>query len=91
METTGTTGMLRTVVTSAMMSGLMALVLALLLILAQGCGHALWDENAGRWVKIEPKGRRGVGRIVAAGPVFLIAGAGHGSSANGLAAYNPGP
>ena len=61
------------------------------LALAQGCGNALWDGDAGRWVKIEPKGRKGVGRIVVAGPVFLIAGAGHGGGANGLVAYNPGP
>ena len=60
-------------------------------VLAVGCGNALWDGDAGRWVKIEPKGRRGVGRIVTAGPVLLIAGAGHGGSANGLVAYNPRP
>jgi hypothetical protein len=60
-------------------------------ILAQGCGNALWDGAAGRWVKIEAKGRKGAGRIVAAGPVFLIAGAGHGGGGNGLVAYNPGP
>jgi hypothetical protein len=58
--------------------------------LVQGCGHALWDGDAGRWVKVEAKDRNGTGRIVAAGPVFLIAGATHESSANGLAAYNPG-
>jgi hypothetical protein len=60
-------------------------------VFAQGCGNALWDGDAGRWVKVEAKGRRGVGRIVAAGPVFLIAGAGHGSGGNGLVAFNPGP
>ena len=58
--------------------------------LAQGCGYALWDDDAGRWVKVEPKVGNGSGRIVAAGPVFLIAGATHESSANGLVAYNPG-
>jgi hypothetical protein len=60
-------------------------------VFAQGCGNALWDGDAGRWVKTEPKGGKGVGRIVAAGPVFLVAGAGHGSGGSGLVAFNPGP
>ena len=38
---------------------------------------------------MEAKGRNGTGRIVAAGPVFLIAGAAHESSANGLGARRP--
>jgi hypothetical protein len=61
------------------------------MVLAQGCGHALWDVRAGRWIKVERKENRhyGHGRVVAAGPVFLIAGADHESDANGLAAYNP--
>jgi hypothetical protein len=61
------------------------------MVLAQGCGHALWDVRAGRWIKVERKENRfhGHGRVVAAGPVFLIAGADHESDANGLVAYNP--
>jgi hypothetical protein len=61
------------------------------MVLAQGCGHALWDVRAGRWIKVERKENRyyGHGRVVAAGPVFLIAGADHESNANGLVAYNP--
>jgi hypothetical protein len=61
------------------------------MVLAQGCGHALWDTQAGRWVKVEPKKNRyyGHGRVVAAWPVFLMAGATHESDANGLVAYNP--
>src|SRR5215218_11474562 len=49
------------------------------MVLAQGCGHALWDVRAGRWIKVERKENRyyGHGRVVAAGPVFLIAGADH--------------
>jgi hypothetical protein len=60
-------------------------------VLAQGCDHALWDIQAGTWVKAELKKNRyyGHGRVVAAGPVFLIAGATHESNANGLVAYNP--
>ena len=60
-------------------------------VLAQGCGHALWDIRAGMWLKAERKENRydGHGRVVAAGPVFLIAGATHESGANGLVAYNP--
>jgi hypothetical protein len=60
-------------------------------VLAQGCGHALWDTQADKWIKVEPKKNRyyGHGRVVAAGPVFLIAGATHESNANGLVAYNP--
>jgi hypothetical protein len=57
--------------------------------LAQGCAYALWDLRAGRWTKVAPRNRNGQGRIVAAGPVFLIAGASHESSANGLVAYRP--
>jgi hypothetical protein len=57
--------------------------------LAQGCGHALWDDRKGRWAKTEPKDLGGQGRVVAAGPVFLVAGASHESTANGLAAYHP--
>jgi hypothetical protein len=61
------------------------------MVLAQVCGHALWDTRAGKWSKAEPKRNRyyGHGRVVAAGPVFLIAGATHESDANGLIAYNP--
>jgi Kelch motif len=61
------------------------------MVLAQVCGHALWDTQAGTWIKAEPKQNRyyGHGRVVAAGPVFLIAGATHESDANGLVAYNP--
>jgi hypothetical protein len=61
-------------------------------VLAQVCGHALWDIQAGKWIKAEEKKNRyyGHGRVVAAGPVFLIAGATHESDANGLVAYNPG-
>jgi len=61
------------------------------MVLAQGCGHALWDTQAGKWIKVEPKKNRyyGHGRVVAAGPVFLMAGATHESDANGLVAYNP--
>jgi len=60
-------------------------------VLAQGCGHAVWDIQADKWVTVEPKANRyyGHGRVVAAGPVFLIAGATHESNANGLVAYNP--
>jgi Kelch motif len=60
-------------------------------VLAQVCSHALWDIRAGKWLKAEPKKNRyyGHGRVVAAGPVFLIAGANHESNANGLVAYNP--
>jgi Kelch motif len=57
--------------------------------LAQGCAYALWDLRAGRWTKVVSKHRNGQGRIVAAGPVFLIAGASHESSGNGLVAYHP--
>ena len=57
--------------------------------LVRGCGHALWDLEAGRWVKVRDAPRNGQGRMVAAGPVFLIAGANHESSANGLVAYHP--
>jgi hypothetical protein len=56
---------------------------------ARGCGDALWDLAAGRWVKVQRAPRNGQGRIVAAGPVFLIAGASHESSGNGLVAYHP--
>jgi hypothetical protein len=61
------------------------------MVLASVCGHALWDTRAGKWVKAEEKKNRyyGHGRVVAAGPVFLIAGATHESDANGLVAYNP--
>jgi hypothetical protein len=61
------------------------------MVLIQGCGHALWDTQAGKWIKPEPKANRnyGHGRVVAAGSVFLIAGATHESDANGLVAYNP--
>jgi hypothetical protein len=61
------------------------------MVLAQGCGYALWDTRAGRWLKAEEKKNRyyGHGRVVAAGPVFLIAGATHESDANGLVVYNP--
>ena len=61
------------------------------MVLAQGCGHALWDSRAGMWRKAEPKKNRsyGHGRVVAAGPVFLIAGATHESDANALVAYSP--
>ena len=61
------------------------------MVLAQVCGHALWDTRAGKWIKVEPKKNRyyGHGRVVAAGSVFLIAGANHESDANGLVAYNP--
>jgi hypothetical protein len=61
------------------------------MVLASVCGHALWDIQAGKWSKVEPKKNRyyGHGRVVAAGPVFLIAGATHESDANGLVAYNP--
>jgi Kelch motif len=60
-------------------------------VFARLCGHALWDIQAGKWLKVEPKKNRyhGHGRVVAAGPVFLIAGATHESDANGLVAYNP--
>jgi hypothetical protein len=58
--------------------------------LVQGCAYALWDLKAGRWAEVEPGSRDGQGRIVVAGPVYLIAGASHGSSANGLAACRPG-
>ena len=54
-----------------------------------GRGHALWDLEAGRWVKIRDAPRNGQGRMVAAGPVFLIAGPTNESSANGLVAYHP--
>jgi hypothetical protein len=57
--------------------------------LVRGCGHALWDLRAGRWVEVRNPPRNGQGRMVAAGPVFLVAGAGHESSANGLIAYHP--
>ena len=57
--------------------------------LVRGCAYALWDLEAGRWVKIRDAPRNGQGRMVAAGPVFLIAGANHESSANGLVAYHP--
>ena len=57
--------------------------------LVRGCSHALWDLEAGRWVKIRDAPRNGQGRMVAAGPVFLIAGATNESSANGLVAYHP--
>jgi hypothetical protein len=57
--------------------------------LARGCAYALWDLEAGRWVKVERTPRNGQGRIVTAGPVFLIAGASHESSGNGLVAYHP--
>jgi hypothetical protein len=56
---------------------------------ARGCGDALWDLKAGRWVKVQRTPRNGQGRIVAAGPVFLIAGASHESSGNGLVTYHP--
>jgi hypothetical protein len=52
-------------------------------------GTALWDLEAGRWVKVRRTPRNGQGRIVAAGLVFLIAGASHESSGNGLVAYHP--
>jgi hypothetical protein len=44
-------------------------------VLASGCGHALWDIQAGKWSKAERKENRhyGHGRVVA----------------NGLVAYNP--
>jgi hypothetical protein len=56
---------------------------------ARGCGDALWDLEAGRRVKVRRTPRNGQGRIVAAGLVFLIAGASHESSGNGLVAYHP--
>lgn len=60
-------------------------------VLAKGCGHALWDVKADKWIKVGPKKNRyyGHGRVVPAGPVFLMAGATHESDANGLVAYNP--
>ena len=57
--------------------------------LVRGCAYALWDLEAGRWVKVRDAPRNGQGRMVAAGPVFLIAGATNESSANGLVAYHP--
>jgi len=61
------------------------------LVFARLCGDALWDTRAGKWLKVEPKKNRyyGHGRVVAAGSVFLIAGATHESDANGLVAYHP--
>jgi Kelch motif len=58
------------------------------MVLASVCGHALWDLQVGKWVKAERKKNwnYGHGRVVAAGPVFLIAGATHESDANGLVA-----
>ena len=48
-------------------------------------------SRSSEWIKVERKENRfhGHGRVVAAGPVFLIAGADHESDANGLVAYNP--
>jgi hypothetical protein len=55
-------------------------------VFARYCGgHAL--RRAGRWTKVEEHGF--AGHVVAAGPVFLFAGATHESDANRLAAYNP--
>ena len=61
------------------------------MVLAQGCGYALWDTQADKWVKAKRKENRnyGHGRVVAAGSVFLIAGSTHESDANGLVAYSP--
>ena len=60
------------------------------LALAQGC-TPLWDGDAGRWSGSSPRACRGVGRIVAAGPVFLIAGAGHGRAATAWSPTGPAP
>jgi len=61
------------------------------LVFARLCGDALWDAQTGKWIKVEQRENRsyGHGRVVAAGPVFLVAGATHESDAHGLVAYNP--
>jgi hypothetical protein len=57
-------------------------------VFARYCGgHALWDRRAGRWVRVEEHGF--ARHVVAAGPVFLFAGATHESDVNRLSAYNP--
>jgi hypothetical protein len=58
-------------------------------VFARYCGgDALWDRRAGNWIKVEEHGF--AGQVVAAGPVFLFAGATHESDVNRLTAYNPG-
>jgi Kelch motif len=57
-------------------------------VFARYCGeHALWDSQSGKWIKVKEKGF--AGQVVAAGPVFLFAGATHESDVNRLTAYNP--
>jgi hypothetical protein len=61
-------------------------------VFAQFCSeHALWDQRSRRWARV---GRDlELGAVVAAGPVFLFAGAGTGPAGPGsgrLVAYHPG-
>lgn len=56
-------------------------------VFARYCGgHALWDRQAGRWIKVEE--HRFAWRVVA-GPVFLFAGANHESESTGSPPTTP--